>query len=81
MRDRIAALLEEKKRLGESVTMNSLHKEIEFTGRPIRIEAEEGFAVLEHVDGRRRGVYFILGGFVRTKDGQEYPMPVDGVPR
>jgi len=81
MRERVVAVLEEKKRLGEPVTVSVLHKEVSLTGRVVRIEPEEGFVVIEHVDGRRRGLYFILGGSLKTKDGQEIPFPLDGVPR
>lgn len=81
MRDKVVAVLEEKKRVGEPVTVTSQHKEISLTGRVVRIEPEEGFVVVEHVDGRRRGIYYILGGSLKTQDGQEVPFPVDGVPR
>jgi hypothetical protein len=81
MRATVVTALEESRRLGEQVTMNVLHKELTFTGRIVRIEAGEGFAVLEHPDGRRRGLYFILGGSLKTADGREVPFPVDGVAR
>jgi len=81
MRARIVALLEEKKRTGEEVDIEVQHKEVRFTGRVIRIEPEAGFVVLENVDGRRRGLYFILGGHLLTKEGLKVDFPVDGVPR
>ncbi len=81
MRARIVAALEEARRLGEQVTMEVLHKETKFSGRVVRVDPGEGFAVLEHPDGRRRGLYFILGGSLKTADGREVPFPVDGVAR
>ena len=47
----------------------------------VRVESDEGFVVLEHVDGRRRGLYFILGGSLKTPAGQDIQFPLDGVPR
>jgi len=81
VRGQIVELLQEKKRTGETVSMTVEHKEITFSGRVIRIEPSEGYAVLENVDGRRRGCYFILGGKIRTGDGREMILPVDGVAR
>jgi hypothetical protein len=80
-RTKIVSVLEEKRRLGEPVTITVEHKEVVLTGRVLRIEPEEGFVVLENVDGRRRGLWFILGGSLKTRDGQEIKLPVDGVPR
>ncbi len=80
-RAKAVALFEEKKRLGEEVTVTVEHKSITFTGQVVRIEPEDGFVVLEHVDGRRKGLYFILGGHAEAKDGQKIELPVDGVPR
>jgi hypothetical protein len=80
-RAKAVALFEEKKRLGEEVTVTVQHKSITFTGRVVKIAAEDGFVVLEHVDGRRRGLYFILGGHAEAKDGQKVELPVDGVAR
>ncbi|MBI3450347.1 MAG: hypothetical protein HY049_15710 [Acidobacteria bacterium] len=81
LRQEIVDLLKEKKRSGEIVTMLVEHKELTFTGRVVRVEPEEGYAVLENVDGRRRGCYFILGGHLTTRDGNELAFPIDGVPR
>ncbi|HZE88384.1 MAG TPA: hypothetical protein VE404_02485 [Verrucomicrobiae bacterium] len=81
LRQEIVELLREKKRSGETVTMMVEHKELTFTGRVVRVEPEEGYAVLENVDGRRRGCYFILGGHLKTRDGNELAFPIDGVPR
>ena len=81
MRAKIVSVLEEKERTGEPVTITVEHKEITLTGRVVRIAPADGFVVLENVDGRRRGLYFILGGSMKMKDGQEIKFPVDGVPR
>jgi hypothetical protein len=81
MRDKVVSALEERKKLGEEVTVHSLAKKLTFTGNVVRIDSDEGFVVLEHIDGRRRGLYFILGGSLSTKDGQEVPFPMDGVAR
>lgn len=81
MRQQIVSALEEARRMGEQVTMNVQHKDVTFTGRVVRIEAGNGFAVLEHIDGRRKGLYFILGGSMKTPDGREIPFPLDGVAR
>ncbi len=81
MRAQIVKALEEARRLGGQVTIDVLHKETKFTGRVIRVDPEEGYAVLEHPDGRRRGLWFILGGSLKTSDGREIPFPLDGVAR
>jgi hypothetical protein len=81
LREKIVSTLEEKRRAGETVTIEVEHKEIKFNGRVLRVEPEEGFVVLENVDGRRRGLWFILGGHLTTQDGKEIRFPVDGVPR
>jgi len=81
VREEIVEALEASKRRGEPVTMKVEHKDLTFSGRVIRIEPEEGYAVLENVDGRRRGCYFILGGSLTTKDGRRIAFPIDGVPR
>ncbi len=80
-RSLILSLLEEKKLLGEPVTIGLDTKEIEFTGLVIRIVPHEGFAVLENVDGRRRGLWYILGGTLKTRDGQVLKLPMDGLAR
>ena len=77
----ILAVLEEKKLLGESVTIGLDTKEVTFTGRIIRIVPGEGFTVLENVDGRRRGLWYILGGTLKTGDGREFKLPMDGLAR
>jgi hypothetical protein len=81
VREKIVDALKASKRSGEPVTMTVEHKDLTFNGRVIRIEPAEGYAVLENADGRRRGCYFILGGVLRTQDGREIALPIDGVPR
>src|SRR5262245_15586793 len=81
LRQTIVSTLEEKKRSGETVTIEVEHKEIKFNGRVLRIDPDEGFVVLENIDGRRRGLWFILGGHLTTHDGKQIKFPVDGVPR
>jgi|SRR6266850_1115480 len=81
LRLQIVDLLKERKRSGQPVTMTVEHKEFAFTGRVIRVEADEGYAILENADGRRRGCWFILGGKLTANDGAEIDFPVDGVAR
>jgi len=81
LRAQILSILEEKKILEEPVTIGVDSKEIVFTGRIVRIVPDEGFAVLEHPDGRRRGLWYILGGTLKTNDGREYKLPMDGLAR
>jgi hypothetical protein len=81
VREEIVEALKASKRSGEPVTMMVEHKDLTFNGRVIRIEPAEGYAVLENADGRRRGCYFILGGTLKTQDGREIALPIDGVPR